>query len=173
MSSEVAPVCVDTPLYTRDQRKRRDSTVWTSVQGVLAPVQFLVFLLSLLLICRYFITGEGYLIASYSIVIKTIILLIIMITGAIWEKTVFGQYLLAPAFFWEDIVSFFVIALHLIYVVVFVGNFLSNETKLVIALCAYGLYLVNAIQFLFKLRAARLSSNSIEEIEENKCEVIV
>ena len=173
MSRKAAHPIVKTPLYTSEQRERRDSTVWTVVQGVLAPLQFLVFLVSLFFIARYFFTGDGYLLAAYSVVFKTIVLLIIMVSGAVWEKVVFGQYLLAPAFFWEDIVSFFVIALHLIYVVVFVGNFLSNETKLVIALCAYGLYLVNAIQFLFKLRAARLSSNSIEEIEENKCEVIV
>ena len=30
----------------------------------------------------------------------------IMVTGAIWEKVVFGQYLFAPAFFWEDVFSF-------------------------------------------------------------------
>ena len=60
---------------------------------------------------RYLVTGFGYEIAAFSIVLKTIVLLVIMVTGAIWEKVVFGQYLLASAFFWEDIVSFFVIAL--------------------------------------------------------------
>ena len=37
------------PLYSEAERKRRDTTVWTLVQGVLAPVQFLVFLVSLVL----------------------------------------------------------------------------------------------------------------------------
>ncbi|NCV68446.1 MAG: 2-vinyl bacteriochlorophyllide hydratase [Rhodobacteraceae bacterium] len=104
------------PLYTPSQRRRRDETIWTSVQGVLAPLQFLVFLISLTLVVRYLVTGFGYEIAAFSIVLKTIVLLVIMVTGAIWEKVVFGQYLLASAFFWEDIVSFFVIALHLAYV---------------------------------------------------------
>ena len=165
MSNKAAKGYVERPLYTRKQRQRRDSTVWTYVQGVLAPVQFLVFLVSLCLIGRYFITGEGYLVASYSIVLKTLVLMIIMVTGAIWEKVVFGQYLLAPAFFWEDIVSFFVIALHLAYVISLVGNFLSNDAKMMLALCAYGLYLLNAAQFLLKLRAARISSTSIREYE--------
>jgi 3-vinyl bacteriochlorophyllide hydratase len=165
MSSKAVQVSAETPLYTRKQRERRDSTVWTSVQGVLAPVQFLVFLVSLFLIGRYFFTGEGYLIAAYSVVFKTIVLLIIMITGAIWEKVVFGQYLLAPAFFWEDIVSFFVIALHLAYVLVLLGDFLSNDAKMGLALFAYGLYLLNAAQFLLKLRAARISASSIIERE--------
>ena len=47
------------PLYTPDQRRRRDETRWTIVQGVLAPVQFLVFLVSLGLVVRYLATGEG------------------------------------------------------------------------------------------------------------------
>lgn len=154
-----------TSLYTRKQRERRDSTIWTVVQGVLAPIQFLVFILSVFFISRYLTTGEGYLIATYSILLKTSVLLIIMVTGAIWEKVVFGQYLLAPAFFWEDMVSFFVIALHLAYVFALFGNLFSNEAKMVLALCAYALYLINAGQFLLKLRAARVSCNLNEEHE--------
>ena len=34
-------------LYTPEQRAKRDASRWTLVQGVLAPVQFLVFLVSL------------------------------------------------------------------------------------------------------------------------------
>ena len=146
------------PLYTPSQRKRRDETVWTLVQGVLAPLQFLVFLISLALVVRYLVTGLGYEIAALSIVIKTIVLLAIMITGAIWEKVVFGQYLLAPAFFWEDVVSFFVIALHLAYVWALFANYLSEQQLMLLALAAYAAYLINAAQFVWKLRAARLQT---------------
>ena len=100
-------------LYTPEERLRRDATIWTTVQGVLAPVQFLVFLVSLALVGRFMITGAGYDAATISIIAKTVVLLTIMVTGAIWEKVVFGQYLFAHAFFWEDVFSFLVIALHL------------------------------------------------------------
>ena len=146
------------PLYTPSQRKRRDETVWTLVQGVLAPLQFLVFLISLTLVVRYLVKGLGYEIAALSIVIKTIVLLAIMVTGAIWEKVVFGQFLLAPAFFWEDVVSFFVIALHLAYVWALFANYLSEQQLMLLALAAYAAYLINAAQFVWKLRAARLQT---------------
>jgi len=146
------------PLYTPLQRKRRDETVWTIVQGVLAPLQFLVFLISLALVVRYLLTGFGYEIAAFSIVLKTIVLLVIMVTGAIWEKVVFGRYLLAPAFFWEDVVSFFVIALHLAYVWALFANYLSEQQLMLLALIAYAAYLFNAAQFVWKLRVARLQS---------------
>ncbi len=80
------------------------------VQGVLAPAQFAVFLVSLGLVARFLITGEGEAVATASVVFKTGVLYLIMITGSIWERAVFGRYLFAPAFFWEDVVSMVVLA---------------------------------------------------------------
>jgi 3-vinyl bacteriochlorophyllide hydratase len=144
-------------LYTPDERARRDATVWTTVQGVLAPVQFLVFLVSLGLVIRFMMTGAGYEAATASIVLKTLVLLTIMVTGAIWEKVVFGQYLFAHAFFWEDVVSFAVIALHLTYVWALFAGW-PHADQMWIALAAYAAYVINAAQFIWKLRQARLQS---------------
>ncbi len=143
-------------LYTEEQRRRRDASPWTLVQGILAPTQFLVFLVSLALVIWYLVTGDGLAIAAWSVVIKTLVLYAIMIAGSIWEKDVFGHYLFAPAFFWEDVVSMGVIALHTAYLVVWLGDLLPHAQQMVIALAAYAAYAVNAAQFLLKLRAARL-----------------
>lgn len=143
-------------LYTPEERARRDASVWTLVQGILAPLQFLVFLVSLALVVRYLWTGEGYGAATVSIVVKTFVLYTIMVTGSIWEKVVFGKWLFAPAFFWEDVFSFVVIALHTLYLwAVFTGALPPLE-QMAIALAAYAVYVVNAGQFLWKLRMARL-----------------
>ncbi len=147
-------------LYSAEERKRRDTTKWTTVQAILAPIQFLVFLISLALVVRYLMTGEGYGIATISIVIKTALLYTIMITGAIWEKVVFGQYLLAPAFFWEDVVSFLVIALHTAYLVALLAGGLEPTALMMLALAAYAVYVVNAAQFIWKFRLARLGQPS-------------
>lgn len=148
-------------LYTPEQRKRRDETIWTLIQGVLAPLQFVAFAVSLVLVVRYIMTGEGYVAATVSILVKTAFLYAIMITGAIWEKVVFGQYLLAPAFFWEDMVSFIVIALHTAYIWALLSGTVSPEGQMIIALAAYLTYVVNAGQFLWKLRMARLQSEAL------------
>ena len=148
------------PLYAPAERIRRDQTVWTLVQGVLAPVQFLVFLASLCLVLRYLATGEGLMWASYSIVVKTLTLYAIMVTGCIWEKVVFGRYLFAPAFFWEDVFSMLVLALHTAYLVALFTDALGPVPLMYLALAAYAAYLVNAGQFLLKLRAARLDEAS-------------
>jgi 3-vinyl bacteriochlorophyllide hydratase len=146
-------------LYTPEQRRRRDASPWTIVQGVLAPVQFAVFLVSLFLILRYLATGEGLVAANASIVVKTLTLYTIMITGSIWEKVVFGKYLFAKAFFWEDVFSILVLALHTGYLVAYFGGLLPPAGLMALALAAYASYIVNAGQFLWKLRQARLQGN--------------
>lgn len=152
-------------LYTPEERARRDATIWTLVQGVLAPVQFIVFLVSLALVLRFLATGEGYALANLSIILKTGVLYLIMVTGAIWEQRVFGRYLFAPAFYWEDMVSMAVIALHTAYVMCVVMSFGSTGMQLGIALAAYAVYLVNAGQFLWKFRLARLSEQPTERAQ--------
>jgi 3-vinyl bacteriochlorophyllide hydratase len=146
------------PLYTPQERQRRDASPWTWVQGVLAPVQFLVFLVSLALVLRFLWTGQGQAAAEWSIVIKTLVLYTIMVTGCIWEKVVFGQYLFAPAFYWEDVFSMLVLALHSAYLVALFGSLLEARVLMWLALAAYAAYVVNAAQFLIKLRAARLDA---------------
>jgi 3-vinyl bacteriochlorophyllide hydratase len=145
------------PLDTPDEKRRRDATPWTLVQGILAPVQFLVFAVSLSLVVRYLLTGGGEHAAMISVVVKTFCLYTIMVTGAIWERKVFGRYLFAPAFFWEDAVSMIVIALHTAYLLALVSGSLDTQSMMFLALAAYATYVVNAAQFVLKLRAARLS----------------
>lgn len=143
-------------LYTVEERRRRDASRWTFVQGVLAPIQFAAFAVSLFLVLRYLATGDGQTAASASVVVKTLLLYTIMITGSIWEKDVFGKYLFADAFFWEDVVSMLVLALHTAYLCALFSGSLSVQQQMYLALAAYATYAVNATQFLLKLRAARL-----------------
>ena len=135
---------------------RRDKTYWTFVQGILAPIQFFVFLGSLSCVLRFLATGEGLDMANNSVVAKTLVLYTIMITGCIWEKVVFGRYLFAPSFFWEDVFSMLVLALHTTYLVALFNGFLSSQELMYLALAAYATYVINAGQFILKLRAARL-----------------
>jgi 3-vinyl bacteriochlorophyllide hydratase len=143
-------------LYTPEERVRRDESVWTLIQGILAPVQFLVFLVSLGLVLRYLATGEGLAAANASVVVKTLTLYTIMITGCIWEKVVFGRYLFAPAFYWEDVFSMLVLALHTVYLAALATGALDARQLMYLALAAYATYVINATQFILKLRAARL-----------------
>jgi 3-vinyl bacteriochlorophyllide hydratase len=145
-------------LYTPAERARRDATVWTLVQGILAPLQFLAFAISLCLVINFLLNGVGFTAATVSVVIKTSLLYAIMVTGAVWEKVVFGRYLFAPSFFWEDVVSMLVMALHTAYVVMWLVGWGTPTEQMWVALAAYASYVVNALQFLLKFQAARQTS---------------
>jgi 3-vinyl bacteriochlorophyllide hydratase len=148
------------PLYTPEERRRRDASPWTLVQGILAPIQFVVFLASLCLVLRYLATGEGLGLATASVVVKTLTLYAIMITGCIWEREVFGRYLFAPAFFWEDVFSMLVLALHTAYLAALAFDALDAQGQMFLALAAYATYVINATKFVLKLRAARRSESA-------------
>ena len=159
--SESAKDSMGGGLYTPEQKKRRDETVWTLVQGVLAPLQFLVFAISTVFVINFLLNGTGLEVATASVILKTLILYSIMVTGAIWEKVVFGRYLFAPAFFWEDVVSMGVIALHTLYLLMWLTGSGTPQEQMVVALAAYGAYLINAIQFLLKFQQARSSGSEM------------
>lgn len=144
-------------LYTPSERVRRDKSRWTLVQGILAPAQFLVFAISAVLVVRALSTQSGVEIAQWSVIVKTGLLYAIMITGCLWERDVYGRYLFAPAFFWEDVVSMGVMALHTLYLVLFLTG-ASTTLQLWVAVAAYLSYVVNAWQFLYKFRLARRSA---------------
>ncbi len=145
-------------LYTPEERARRDASPWTLVQAILAPLQFVVFAISLGLVIRFLITGHGYELATASILAKTFLLYLIMITGSIWEKEVFGKYLFARAFFWEDVFSMLVLALQTAYLAALLMGWGSAQQQMMIAIAAYAAYVINAAQFLLKLREARLEA---------------
>jgi len=142
-------------LYTEAERRRRDASRWPLVQGILAPLQLLAFFVSLALVLRFLETAHGETAATVSVIVKTGFLYAIMVTGSLWERDVFGKYLFARPFFWEDVVSMGVIALHTAYLVTLVTGALPGRERMWLALAAYATYLVNALQFLLKLRAAR------------------
>lgn len=151
------------PLYTPEERVRRDSTKWTLVQGLLAPIQFVVFGISLYFVLDYLRTGQNYDLAIWSVVVKTLILYTIMVTGAIWEKVVFGQYLFHESFFWEDVFSMLVIVLHSLYLFGLLTGIADDGVLFATALAAYVAYVINAAQFIWKLRMARLSSQPAKQ----------
>ena len=160
MNEASATTVISAGLYTPEERVRRDSTIWTPVQGFLAAFQFIVFGISVCLIARYLVTGQGEALAVWSVVFKTLVLYAIMVTGSIWEKVVFDKWLFAKSFFWEDVFSFLVLGLHTAYLWVLFTGSMPTRDQLWLALAAYAAYAINAGQFLWKLKAARIQERA-------------
>lgn len=124
------------------------------MQAVLAPVQFLMFLISFGFVIRYLVTGDGYAIANVTVLIKISLLWLITITGMIWEKEIFGHWFLAPQFFWEDVGNAVAMVTHNLYFLA-QGLGWSERSVMLLMVVAYSTYLVNCGQFIMKGLQAR------------------
>lgn len=140
--------------YTPEQLAKRNTSVWTQVQIVLAPLQFLAFIVSFGLVLRYLWTGDGYQIANVSVLIKIAMLWLITVTGMFWEKEIFGHWFLAPQFFWEDVGNAVAMVLHNLYFLAIWLNW-SEQMVMTLMLIAYVSYLFNCAQFVLRGLQAR------------------
>lgn len=136
--------------YTPAQVARRQASVWTKVQAILAPVQCLAFLISAGLVIFSLTTGRGYATTNASIAVKITILYAIMITGMISEKEVFGHWLFAPEFFWEDAVSSIVMLVHTAYPIAALLGASVRQLRGIIAF-AYLTCFANALPYVLKV----------------------
>jgi 3-vinyl bacteriochlorophyllide hydratase len=136
-------------MYTPDQLRRREQSKWTRVQIILAPIQFLAFMVSFALVVRYLVTGEGYLITTVSIWVKIALIWALTITGMFWEHDMFDHYFMAKEFFWEDVGNLIAIITHNLY---FVAQWLGAEHRTImwVMVFAYITYLFNAGQFIYR-----------------------
>jgi 3-vinyl bacteriochlorophyllide hydratase len=148
--------------YTPEQLAKRDESVWTKVQMVLAPLQFLAFIISFALIAYYLATGKAYEIANLSALIKIALLWMITVTGMIWEKEIFGKWFMAKEFFWEDFFNLVAMIMHNLYfVAVWLGW--TDRAVMTVMMVAYVSYLFNFGQFFargLKARKQRLAEGA-------------
>lgn len=136
--------------YTAEQIERRQSSRWTMVQIIGAPIQLLIFIVSLGFVIYSLSTdGQAFEITNATIIVKIITLYIMFITGMLWEKDVFGHYVFAPEFFWEDVVSSVLLTTHTAYLVALLAGAPKNLLLLII-IVAYLNYLFNALQYFIK-----------------------
>jgi 3-vinyl bacteriochlorophyllide hydratase len=142
-------------MYTPEQLARREASPWTRVQMILAPIQFIAFIISFILVAYYLVSGEAYVAATISVLVKIGLIWAITITGMLWEKDVYDHYFMAREFFWEDLGNLIAILTHNAYFVVqWLGW--SQRDVMIVMLVAYITYLFNAGQFLVKgIRSAR------------------
>ena len=144
-----------------EERRRRDASRWTLVQGVLAPVQFVVFLVSLGLVLRYLATGEGLAAATASIVVKTLRALhdhghrLDLGEGGLRPLPVRAGLLLG-----RRVQHAGAGAAHRLPGGAAHRLRSTPREQMLLALAAYATYVVNATQFLLKLRAARLAAGA-------------
>ena len=99
-----------------------------------------------------------------SVVVKTLTLYTIMITGAIWEHDVYGKWWFAHEFFIEDVMTANVFALHIAYLVAFYGFPADTRAYVAILCVAYCVYGLNVAQYIVSHMRTRAQDQTSEKI---------
>ncbi|ANT64022.1 2-vinyl bacteriochlorophyllide hydratase [Prosthecochloris sp. CIB 2401] len=140
------------PRYTPDQLAKRNASIWTEVQLILAPLQFVVFLAGVAVTALYAANDQifSFYWVSIAILFKSFFFALLFITGAYFEKEIFNKWIFSKEFLWEDIGSVAAGAFHLLYfVMAFLGA--SHDVLVWEAFLAYFTYILNALQYLVRI----------------------
>ena len=132
--------------YTEQQLQARNRSLWTKVQGFGALIQFVTFLISLMLVIRYLTTGQGYEITTVFCVAKVLMLYFMTVTGMAWEEEVFGQMFMAKEFFWEDAGNLVSLTGNTAYLITLL-NGADKHQQMMVMLFALATYVLNFVQF--------------------------
>ena len=103
--------------YTPEQLVKRNASIWTDIQIILAPIQFMFFVVGLTTTALY--TNSLFVISLYwvsvAILFKTLFFALLFITGMFFEKEIFNKWVYSKEFLWEDIGSTIAAFFHLLY----------------------------------------------------------
>lgn len=140
------------PRYTPEQLAMRNASVWTEIQILLAPVQFVIFLTGIGLNMLYASNPASidFFWISVAILFKTLFFVILFITGMFFEKDIFGKWVFSKEFFWEDVGSSIATFFHFLYFVLAWRGY-PDGTLVIWASVAYSSYIINAVQYLVRI----------------------
>lgn len=129
---------------------RRSASIWTKIHPVFALGQLLAFFVSVGLLIGYLRGTVSFEVVHQSVVVKVALMVGAIITGALWEKDVFGQYWFAPQFMAEDTMTVNVFLLHAAYLGMAYAHPENIPTQLGMLIVAYGVYVANVAQYVVR-----------------------
>jgi 3-vinyl bacteriochlorophyllide hydratase len=144
---------------------RRSASVWTKIHPIFALGQLLVFFVSVGLLFGFFRGAVSFETVHASVLLKVTLMLGAIVTGALWEKDVFGKYWFAPEFMGEDTMTVNVFILHVGYLVMAVTHPENVTAQIGTLIVAYGVYIANVAQYV--LRTANLGKHVAVRVRSN------
>jgi 3-vinyl bacteriochlorophyllide hydratase len=136
---------------------RRSASIWTKIHPVFALGQLLAFCVSVGLLVGYFRGVVTFDAVHQSVLVKVALMIGAIVTGALWEKDVFGHYWFAPEFLGEDTMTVNVFILHIGYLAMVVAHPDNVTAQIGTLIVAYGVYIANVAQYI--LRTANLGKH--------------
>lgn len=131
-------------------RARRRASVWTSIHPIFAIGQLLAFVVSVVLLVLYFRGTVTFETVHQSVIFKIFLMLGAVVTGALWERDVYGHYWFAPEYLFEDTMTVIVLVLHVGYLLMAYTHADNLSSVIGMLLFAYAVYIANVAQYVWR-----------------------
>ncbi len=155
------------PLQSVSQiEERRKASIWTRIHPFFAIGQLGVFFVSVTLLGFYFAGRVPFHVVHISVLIKVGLMVGAVITGALWERDVYGMWWFAKEFFVEDIITVVVFALHVVYLACVYTWPANLHFNLALLGVAYIAYITNAGQYIWRHRKNQRNAQRRADQEE-------
>jgi len=142
-------------------RDRRSASVWTMVHPIFALGQLAAFLVSVGFLIAFAFHGASFAAVKTSVFIKISLMVGAVVTGALWERDVYGFYWFAPEFLAEDVMTLIVFLSQVFYLAMVA--FHPDEMVPILASLgfAYTVYVANVAQYIHKTQRAKLAAAAV------------
>jgi 3-vinyl bacteriochlorophyllide hydratase len=129
---------------------RRRASIWTTIHPFFAFGQLFTFVVSVGLLVAYLFGKVPFSYVAISVLIKIGLMVGAMVSGAFWERDVFGQFWFAPEYFVEDVITAIVFYLHLAYLYAVYFAPFDGKLTLPTLVIAYTAYVINVGQYVIR-----------------------
>ncbi len=124
--------------------------MWTKIHPIFALGQLLAFFVSVGLLVAYFFGRVSFAVVHDAVMTKIGLMVGAVITGALWEKDVFGSYWFAAEFLVEDVMTVNVFILQIAYVLMAYTHPENLGVILWVLGLAYFVYVGNVAQYIVR-----------------------
>jgi len=144
---------------------RREASVWTLIHPLFAIGQLLAFVVSVGLFVAFLRGAVPFHAVHVSVLVKVGLMVGAVITGAFWERDVFGHWWFAPEFLFEDVMTLIVFITQLTYLAMaYFHPSMMNVVASTLAV-AYAVYLGNVAQYIHRTQTRKKESAQRAESE--------
>jgi len=139
-------------------RDRRSASVWTMVHPIFALGQLAAFVVSIGFLIAFAFHAVPFSAVKTTVLVKIGLMVGAVVTGALWERDVYGYYWFAPEFLAEDVMTLIVFLSQLFYLAM-VAIHPDRLVPILAALgFAYVVYVANVAQYIHKTQRAKLAA---------------
>ncbi len=134
---------------------RRTASIWTVIHPLFAIGQLLVFVVSVSLFVAYLRGVVPFHVVHISVLVKIGLMAGAVVSGAYWERDVYGYWWFAPEFLFEDVMTLIVFITQITYLAIV---YIHPEDTGVIAgalAFAYAVYLGNVAQYIHRTQTRK------------------